>query len=126
MGYTACHIHRSHICPNGNQKLLGGTAVGSDHDLQCTRQLLASEQRKTCLHLSKISTQMFFSVIRMQDRAAISNTPEIFLLIKYLVLESPRCMISIHTDCSPFTKPAAHTGTRLPELMCRAWGTGDK
>uniref|UniRef100_A0ABI8ABY9 Uncharacterized protein n=1 Tax=Felis catus TaxID=9685 RepID=A0ABI8ABY9_FELCA len=32
-------------------------------------------------------------------QADISNTPEVFLLIKYLVPESPRCMISIHTDC---------------------------
>lgn len=34
----------------------------------------------------------------MQGRADISNTPEVFLHIKFLVEESMRCMISIQTE----------------------------
>uniref|UniRef100_A0A8D2GEL3 Uncharacterized protein n=1 Tax=Theropithecus gelada TaxID=9565 RepID=A0A8D2GEL3_THEGE len=36
----------------------------------------------------------------MQEKADISNTPEVFLLIKYLVKESLRCMIYTHPDYS--------------------------
>ena len=60
-------------------------------------------------------------MIGMQERADISNTHEVFLLIKFLVKESLRCMVSTHTDCSTFTKPTAHTGTWLPVLMWCGW-----
>uniref|UniRef100_A0A2I3HJ06 Uncharacterized protein n=1 Tax=Nomascus leucogenys TaxID=61853 RepID=A0A2I3HJ06_NOMLE len=42
----------------------------------------------------------------MQEKADISNTPEVFLLIKYLVKESLRCMISTHPDYSPAQVPS--------------------
>lgn len=64
--------------------------------------------------------------MRMQQRVEISNPPEVFLLTEYLVKESLRCMISVHTDHSTFTKPAARRGTWLPVLMDAVGETGDK
>ena len=58
----------------------------------------------------------YFSTTRMQERAEISNTPEVLLPSMFLVKESLKCMISIHPDRSVFTKPTAHAGPWLPML----------
>lgn len=51
----------------------------------------------------------------MQEQADISKHLKYFSSL--FVKESLRCMISVHTNCSTFTKPRAHTGTWLPVLM---------
>lgn len=61
---------------------------------------------EACPRLSKI--HRYFSVIRMQPRAEISNTPEVFFYsLNFLIKESLRYMISIHTGCSTLTKPTS-------------------
>lgn len=79
-----------------DQQLLGGTTLRNKHNLKHTRCLLASVQRK-CVYIWVEFLHRYFSVIGMQERADISDTPEVFLLMKFLVKESLRCMISIHT-----------------------------
>ena len=72
---------------------------------------------KEILSAFEYNFYLYFSMMRMQERAEISNTPEVLLLGKFLVKESLKCMISIHPDCSMFTKPTAHAGPWLPMLM---------
>ena len=59
---------------------------------------------------------LYFSMMRMQERAEISNAPEVLLLGKFLVEESLKCMTSIQPDCSMFTKPTARAGPWPPML----------
>lgn len=75
-------------------------------------------QRKETVSAFEYTFYTSFSAIRMQERAEISAPPEVFLLLlQFLVKESLRCMICLHPDCCPSTKPAAHTRPQLPVLL---------
>lgn len=61
---------------------------------------------EACPRLSKI--HRYFLAIRMQQRANISNTPEVFFIHCIFLLKNHwRYTISIPTDCSTLTKPAS-------------------
>uniref|UniRef100_A0A8C6C0B5 Uncharacterized protein n=1 Tax=Monodon monoceros TaxID=40151 RepID=A0A8C6C0B5_MONMO len=62
----------------------------------------------------------------MQEREEISNAPEIFYSVSFLVKESLRYMIYIHTDCSTFTKPTAYTGTQYLATCAHVTCSGNR